>query len=130
MYNVELLTQAIEAVRAAEEVEPVFIPGDHRPYERISPKTIARQVADQVLILSGSAPVAVPTGVNERVYSVVEQAAERLGLEDSSVLFDPDVTLAAAERYRDQMAEGDEPDGLDYDDYAYNDDDLEDYDRV
>jgi hypothetical protein len=122
-YNVELLTQAIEALRDTEEAAPEFVGGEHHPYIQVVSKALSRQLAEQVLILSGLAPQPLHTEAHKA--SVEERAGELLGVEDSSVLFDPDVTLSALERYRDQMAQGDEPEGYDYDDYdAYPEDEL------
>lgn len=123
MYNVDLLSRAIEEVRRAEEEpERFFTPSnEYRPTFRIEPKGAGRRVAEQVLILSGLDPRATADRIIPgHLVSVEERAAALLGLEDHSIIFDDEVSLSAIGRYRDQMADGDEPDGLDFDDMNFD----------
>lgn len=131
MYDVDLLTRAIEEARYSEE-EPraLFVPdNENLPSYLIQPKSAGRRVAEQVLILSGLYPGALPDQIIPgHEMSVEERAASLLGLTDHSVIFDDEVDLAAISRYRDQMAHGEEPDGLDFDDLLYDNEEY--YDLV
>lgn len=131
MYDVDLLTRAIEEVRHAEEgPERFFAPasGSLHTY-RVAPKGAGRRVAEQVLTLSGrDARSTHSRTIPAHQISVEERAAKLLGLEDHSIIFDDEVSLSAIERYRDQMAQGDEPEGLDFDDLLYDNEEY--YDLV
>lgn len=116
-YDDDLLTEAIEAVRdeTDQRDEPEVRYDDYRQEYRTAamPKSLSERVARQVLILSGLAPKG--TGAHDGAVrvSLKERATELLGLEDGELLFADDNSLADIERYRDQMAEGDEPSGYD-----------------
>lgn len=131
VYDVDLLTRAIEEVRQSES-EPlrIVVPDNqHLASYAIMPKSAGRLVAEQVLILSGLDARAVRhRTISGHLISVEERAAELLGLEDHSIIFDDEVSLSAIARYRDQMANGDEPDGLDFDDMNFDNEEY--YDLV
>jgi hypothetical protein len=116
-YDADLLTQAIEAVRdeTDQRDDPEFRYDDGRQEYRTAamPKSLSLRVARQVLICAGLGPQGTGEKDGSLRVSLKERAAELLGLEDTELLFADDNSLSDIERYRDQMAEGDEPSGYD-----------------